>query len=127
MACRHAKRHGGSAKEIKLAGDKAQLARIDARIERAEIAHDEKQVCFVGKRNGSRTCLVQIFGRAGTNLGRDASTRASSKPKSPAIRSRYLRLIDFVYHSTLSLRVIKKKKKKKKKKKQVPPNPRLSV
>jgi len=27
----------------------------------------------------------------------------------------YLRLIDFVYHSTLGLRVIKKKKKKKKK------------
>ena len=29
----------------------------------------------------------------------------------------YLRLIDFVYHSTLGLRVIKKKKKKQKKKK----------
>jgi len=28
----------------------------------------------------------------------------------------YLRLIDFVYHSTLGLRAIKKKKKKKKKK-----------
>ena len=24
-----------------------------------------------GKRNGLRTCLVQTFGRAGTNLGRD--------------------------------------------------------
>ena len=26
---------------------------------------------FLGKRNGSRTCLVQTFGRSGTNLGRD--------------------------------------------------------
>ena len=26
---------------------------------------------FLGKRNSSRTCLVQTFGRAGTNLGRD--------------------------------------------------------
>ena len=26
---------------------------------------------YFGKRNGSRTCLVQTFGRAGTNLGRD--------------------------------------------------------
>ena len=30
-----------------------------------------EQVMFFGKRNGSRTCLVQICGRAGTNLGRD--------------------------------------------------------
>ena len=28
---------------------------------------------FFGKRNGSRTCLVQTFGRAGTNLGRDGT------------------------------------------------------
>ena len=26
---------------------------------------------FPGKRNGSRTCLIHIFGRASTNLGRD--------------------------------------------------------
>jgi len=31
----------------------------------------------------------------------------------------YLRLIDFVYHSTLGLRVINKKKKRKKKKKKI--------
>ena len=31
-----------------------------------------------GKRNGSRTCLVGTFGRAGTNLGRDRSRRESN-------------------------------------------------
>jgi len=31
-----------------------------------------------GKRNGSRTCLVQTFGRAGTNRGRDRCRRSHS-------------------------------------------------
>ena len=30
---------------------------------------------LVGKRSGSRTYLVQMFGRAGTNFGRDALRR----------------------------------------------------
>ena len=30
------------------------------------------------KRNGLRTCLVQMFGRAGTNLGRERSRRESN-------------------------------------------------
>ena len=31
---------------------------------------------FFGKRNGSWTCMVQSFGRAGANLGRDDLRRS---------------------------------------------------
>jgi len=39
----------------------------------------------------------------------------------------YLRLIDFVYHSTLGLRVIKKKKKKRKKTQRLPTPQTLEI
>jgi len=41
---RHVERHGGSPRAVKLAGDKARLARVDARIAHRTISHDRKEV-----------------------------------------------------------------------------------
>ena len=38
-----------------------------------------------GTRNGSRTCLVQTIGRAGTNIGRDRSRQVQEMLRPPAL------------------------------------------
>jgi len=89
---------------------------LEEELQRSVAASDFEQAAHL--RDRLRT-LVQTPNPEPSTLSSapQAQAQVSSNPGpcSGSEAGSYLRLIDFVYHSTLGLRVIKKKKKKKKK------------